>query len=42
MATIEHNGKSYDVDEDGFLTIVGRKKEIIITSGGNIKEMISP
>ncbi|MDX2434084.1 MAG: TusE/DsrC/DsvC family sulfur relay protein [Desulfobacterales bacterium] len=20
MATIEHNGKSYDVDEDGFLT----------------------
>jgi tRNA 2-thiouridine synthesizing protein E len=20
MATIEHNGKSFDVDEDGFLT----------------------
>ena len=29
-----HSGDLYKVDEEGFYTVVGRIKEIIITAGG--------
>ena len=36
MAVVEFAGNSFEVDEDGFIWLVDRKKDVIITGGENV------